>query len=121
MDRLSDLDHQGLSQLGFKSEPGNTESLSWAGQGHESLVVDVVPAKNSVAGRGFEHRQMHGGVNVIALQALVDNLTYRVRSEPANQQARSDLARGLDRPGAGVDGDQTEKRASSQRLSAANT
>lgn len=96
MDRLSDLDHQGLSQLGFKSEPGNTESLSWAGQGRESLVVDVVPAKNSIAGRGFERRQMHGGVNVIPLQALVDNLTYRVRSEPANQQARSDLARGLE-------------------------
>lgn len=96
MDRLSDLDHLGLSQLGFKSEPGNTESLSWAGQGRESLVVDVVPAKNSIAGRGFERRQMHGGVNVIPLQALVDNLTYRVRSEPANQQARSDLARGLE-------------------------
>lgn len=57
MDRLSDLDHLGLSQLGFESEPGNTESLSWAGQGRESLVVDVVPA---------------------------------------NQQARSDLARGLE-------------------------
>lgn len=96
MDRLSDLDHLGLSQLGFKSEPGNTESLSWAGQGHESLVVDVVPARNSVAGRGFEHRQMHGGVNVIPLQALVDNLTYRVQSEPLNDQARGDLARGID-------------------------
>lgn len=96
MDRLSDLDQQGLSQLGFKSEPGNTESLSWAGQGHESLVVDVVPARNSVAGRGFEYRQMHGGVNVIALQALVDNLTYRVQSEPLNDKARGDLARGID-------------------------
>lgn len=96
MDRLSDLDHQGLSQLGFKSEPGNTESLSWAGQGHESLVVDVVPARNSVAGRGFEYRQMHGGVNVIPLQALVDNLTYRVQSEPLNDRARGDLARGID-------------------------
>jgi len=97
MDRLSDLDYLGLSQLGFESEPGNTESLSWAGQGRESLVVDVVPAKNSIAGRGFERRQMHGGVNVIPLQALVDNLTYRVRGEPANQQARSeDLARGLE-------------------------
>ncbi|WP_414676284.1 hypothetical protein [Limnobacter sp.] len=96
MDRLSDLDHQGLSQLGFKSKPGNTESLSWAGQGHESLVVDVVPARNSVAGRGFEYRQMHGGVNVIPLQALVDNLTYRVQSEPLNDRARGDLARGID-------------------------
>ena len=44
MDRLSDLDHQGLSQLGFKSEPGNTESLSWAGQGRTTPGSTPGPA-----------------------------------------------------------------------------
>lgn len=95
MDRLSDLDHHGLSLLGFKSEPGNTESLTWVGSAGKALVVDVVPAKNSVAGRGFDRRQYVDGVNVIPLQALIDNLTYRVQTEPSNEQARGDLASGL--------------------------
>lgn len=96
MDRLSDLDHQGLGQLGFKSEPGNSESLEWIGQGHDSVKVDVVHARNSFVGRGFENRQFLGGVNVIPLQSLIDNLKFRVQNEPGNVQAQNDLASGID-------------------------
>ena len=92
MERLGNVDRDGLRVLGFESPPGNVENIVWHGDKNRPLNVDIIKAGDNVESRGFRERIQLQGNGFVPLDQLKRNMEIRINSNVHSDQTLGDLA-----------------------------